>query len=428
MRPYFAIIKDSFRAALASRVLYVLLIFITLLLLVIAPLHIRETLDWQLPDRGLNSQGIAKALVERQGKPDEAVMTRVWELLPDEDNFKDQLIALVEKEETEEVEPEVDDEEGRRGRRRRDNSEGSGIGRDLIDGLNSVIENPDFYVAADWKNKLLNLEAKELIDSGYDQLSEVEVKRVNRLLLSSAFSRKLIPPGEDSAIEFCYAIWSPIDPLPMSQQQLSKLLISELPWYFEKLVLSIGLLIAIIVTANLIPETFEPGSLNLLLSKPISRWGLYVAKFVGGCAFIAICAAYLFFGLWLWLGILNATNVQIYRGVIEISGRNGTGGDLKTVNEQFGLVLATPHHRRHVLPSVCFEYAGLGSHRAIGLIGRIDRLNPQHTPLQHVQIPTLHRPAPMCFELLATIGKNATGEVITIFIRDIGGCTRGRNG
>ena len=118
MRPYFAIIKDSFRAALASRVLYVLLIFITLLLLVIAPLHIRETLDWQLPDRGLNSQGIAKALVERQGKPDEAVMTRVWELLPDEDNFKDQLIALVEKEETEEVEPEVDDEEGRRGRRR----------------------------------------------------------------------------------------------------------------------------------------------------------------------------------------------------------------------------------------------------------------------------------------------------------------------
>lgn len=303
MRPYFAIIKDSFRAALASRVLYVLLIFITLLLLAIAPLHIRETLDWQLPERGLDSLGIAKALVERQGKPDEAVMTRVWELFPDEDNFKEQLIVLVEKGETEEVEPETDDEGGRQGRRRRENSESSGVGQDLIDGLNSVIENPNFYVAADWKNKLLNLEAKELIDSGYDQLSEVEVKRVNRLLLSSAFSRKLIPQGEDSAIEFCYAIWSPIDPLPMSQQQLSKLLISELPWYFEKLVLSIGLLIAIIVTANLIPETFEPGSLNLLLSKPISRWGLYVAKFVGGCAFIAICAAYLFLGLWLWLGI-----------------------------------------------------------------------------------------------------------------------------
>ncbi len=303
MRPYFAIIKDSFRAALASRVLYVLLIFITLLLLVIAPLHIRETLDWQLSERGFNSQGVAKALVERQGQSEEAVMTRIWELLPDEDNLKNQLIAFVEKGDTEEVEPETDDGGGRRGGRRRGNTEGLGLRQELVEGLNSVIENPDFYVASDWKNKVLNREAKELIDSGYDQLSEVQVKRVNRLLLSSAFSRKLVPPGESSAIEFCYAIWSPIDPLPMSQQQLSKVLISELPWYFEKLVLSIGLLIAIIVTANLIPETFEPGSLNLLLSKPISRWGLYVAKFVGGCAFIAICAAYLFFGLWLWLGI-----------------------------------------------------------------------------------------------------------------------------
>ena len=64
-----------------------------------------------------------------------------------------------------------------------------------------------------------------------------------------------------------------------------------------------GLLIAILVTANIIPETFDPGSLNLLLSKPVSRWGLLVAKFIGGCAFIALCATYLFCGTWLWLGL-----------------------------------------------------------------------------------------------------------------------------
>ena len=67
--------------------------------------------------------------------------------------------------------------------------------------------------------------------------------------------------------------------------------------------MSIGLLIAILVTANMVPETFEPGSLNLLLSKPISRWGLYTAKFVGGCVFIALCAGYLFLGVWVWLGL-----------------------------------------------------------------------------------------------------------------------------
>jgi ABC-type transport system involved in multi-copper enzyme maturation permease subunit len=303
MRPYFAIIKDSFRAALASRVLYVLLLFITLLLLVISPLHIRETLDWQLPTRGLDNQKIAEMLVERQGQDGEAVMTRIWELLPDDNNLKERVIKIAEKGETAEVAPKT---EGRRGNRDGGRPEWTvdlETRQELIDGLNSVIENPKFYIASDWKNRLLRREAKELIDSGYDQLSDIQVRRVNRLLFSSAFSKKLVPPGEDSAIEFCYAIWNPIDPLPMSQQQLSKLLITDLPWYFEKFVLSIGLLIAIIVTANLIPETFEPGSLNLLLSKPISRWGLYVAKFLGGCTFIGICTAYLFFGLWLWLGI-----------------------------------------------------------------------------------------------------------------------------
>ncbi|MDE0935289.1 MAG: ABC transporter permease subunit [Mariniblastus sp.] len=303
MRPYFAIIKDSFRAALASRVLYVLLLFITLLLLVISPLHIRETLDWQLPTRGLDNQKIAEMLVERQGQDGEAVMTRIWELLPDDNNLKERVIKIAEKGETAEVAPKTEGRRGNRGGGRPEWTVDLETRQELIDGLNSVIENPKFYIASDWKNRLLRREAKELIDSGYDQLSDIQVRRVNRLLFSSAFSKKLVPPGEDSAIEFCYAIWNPIDPLPMSQQQLSKLLITDLPWYFEKFVLSIGLLIAIIVTANLIPETFEPGSLNLLLSKPISRWGLYVAKFLGGCTFIGICTAYLFFGLWLWLGI-----------------------------------------------------------------------------------------------------------------------------
>ena len=55
MRPYIAIIKDSFRAAMASRVLYVLLVLITLLLLAISPFHVRETLDWELSEANVRS-------------------------------------------------------------------------------------------------------------------------------------------------------------------------------------------------------------------------------------------------------------------------------------------------------------------------------------------------------------------------------------
>jgi len=43
MRPYLAIIIDSFRAALASRVLYIMLALITLLFLIVGPLHLTET-------------------------------------------------------------------------------------------------------------------------------------------------------------------------------------------------------------------------------------------------------------------------------------------------------------------------------------------------------------------------------------------------
>ncbi|MDP6723504.1 MAG: ABC transporter permease subunit, partial [Pirellulaceae bacterium] len=65
---------------------------------------------------------------------------------------------------------------------------------------------------------------------------------------------------------------------------------------------AIGIVIAILVTAPIIPQMFDPGSLHLLLSKPISRWLLFLSKFVGGCAFIMIGATYLIGGLWLILG------------------------------------------------------------------------------------------------------------------------------
>ena len=51
------------------------------------------------------------------------------------------------------------------------------------------------------------------------------------------------------------------------------------------------------------PQMFDPGALNLLLSKPITRAGLYLTRFTGACTQIAICAAYLFSGIWLWLGL-----------------------------------------------------------------------------------------------------------------------------
>ncbi len=298
MRPYLAIIKDSFRAAMATRVLYVLILLITLLLLAIAPLHLRETLDWRLSsDVNVQNPGqMVRRVVD--GRETKKPIARIWDLLPEK--IRDKVLKS--------VEPADDDSE-------QDDVPGGPppaiedmlVQEKLIDELNTIISNPEFYREEDWVDRVLPSEAEELIELGVENLSLIRNKRLNRLLVATALA-PAIDKGNASALTIYYAVWEFPIPINQTHQQFAQLLTSSvpwvsIPWYFEKLVLSIGLLIAIIVTANMIPDMFEPGSLNLLLSKPISRWGLFVSKFFGGCAFIALCATYLFCGLWLWMGI-----------------------------------------------------------------------------------------------------------------------------
>lgn len=296
MRPYLAIIKDSFRAAMASRVLYVLILLITILLLALAPLHMRETLDWEL-NRQTNvkkPERLLRQIVEKHDQEGQQPIARIWELLPQKTRKK--MIEIVERpEDTGLGDPDVPGSTPKV-------IEDIHTYDELIVQLNGIIENPNFYRPEDWEGRNLPSEADDLIENGVSGLSEIRKKRLNRLLVSSAVAPS-IDTGNETALDFHYAIWRIPITVGITHQQFAQTLTAELPWYFEKLVLSVGLLIAIIVTANMIPETFESGSLNLLLSKPISRWGMYTSKFFGGCVFIALCAAYLFIGIWLWMGI-----------------------------------------------------------------------------------------------------------------------------
>jgi hypothetical protein len=76
-----------------------------------------------------------------------------------------------------------------------------------------------------------------------------------------------------------------------------------LPTVIGLLVGFVGVLAAILVTAPIIPRMFDSGSLSLLLSKPVSRSLMFLAKFVGGCAFILINVTYLIVGLWVIVGL-----------------------------------------------------------------------------------------------------------------------------
>ncbi len=63
MKPYLAIIADSFREALASRVLWILLVLITLVLVALLPLGYRaEQMTEFRPGDFLDARGLVKAV------------------------------------------------------------------------------------------------------------------------------------------------------------------------------------------------------------------------------------------------------------------------------------------------------------------------------------------------------------------------------
>jgi ABC-type transport system involved in multi-copper enzyme maturation permease subunit len=63
------------------------------------------------------------------------------------------------------------------------------------------------------------------------------------------------------------------------------------------------LLVGIIITGFFIPNMLRKGSLDLLITKPISRVGLLVYKYIGGLAFVFILTAFTVGGMWTVIGL-----------------------------------------------------------------------------------------------------------------------------
>jgi ABC-type transport system involved in multi-copper enzyme maturation permease subunit len=65
----------------------------------------------------------------------------------------------------------------------------------------------------------------------------------------------------------------------------------------------IAMLLATIVTAFFIPNMLRKGTVDLLLSKPIHRATLLVYKYIGGLSFMFLTTAFTVVGVWLVLGL-----------------------------------------------------------------------------------------------------------------------------
>ncbi len=65
----------------------------------------------------------------------------------------------------------------------------------------------------------------------------------------------------------------------------------------------IAVLMGVVITSFFIPNMMQKGTVDLLLVKPIQRWALLCYKYVGGLMFIFLSTAYAVVGIWFVLGI-----------------------------------------------------------------------------------------------------------------------------
>ena len=280
MRPYLAIIKDSFREALASRVLWILLLLITVMFLGFAPLGWHRELTSRIGWDDLSRfEELARRLVNHHDKP-ETFEGRIASMLSP--GLNSELKSIVNS-----------SREDRRKERR--------VERDLSVELNKLLNRRDFYNDEAWSGITLNDEAQELLAQDLNQLTKDQLRRFNRLALKAALPRH-IKQRPNRSISFTYFNWDVGVPLPLTDEQFQEIVEATLVTYMDFFLGVIGVFCAILVTASIIPNMFDAGSINLLLSKPISRSLLYLSKFVGGCSFVLINSTYLVVGTWLLLG------------------------------------------------------------------------------------------------------------------------------
>lgn len=289
MRPYLAVIVDSFRAALSSRVLWVAFVAIWLLLAFLAPIGYRE--DFTTSFRGqdfLNGTRMKAMLAQGLVDPES------------EDKPIGRLVLAM-------------PEDIRRQLRRVGEGDEVRIRLSVLaDALNELIDDQSWYDAAAWKSTLRLRELRELDEMPDNELSDSLDRRRARLRIEAVL------PGvfETRSSRSMFLTYAGMDfpaNLAVDKTQFATLINQwVLPTIINWLLGFVLIFLGILVTASIVPDMLQPGSLHLLLSKPVSRSGLLLAKFIGGCAFVLLCVTQLVLGLYLVAGFrLDLWNVRL---------------------------------------------------------------------------------------------------------------------
>lgn len=283
MRPYLAILKDSFHEALASRTLIFILGLITLVLLAVAPFGYREQKTTLLSGNSVQTWPRLAEQIRDESRtsapsPSNWIMSKLDEQL--QEKIRDFRA------------PKPEDTSG--------SMKMIGVVAGLQRSLNKLMKTDEFYDQESWQAVEINdEELQELLRK--KGLNEEDIARRNRLLIEAAYT-ELIASSPATSLQVRYLSANMFTPLPISKSRFQGLVEERVVWLMSWFVGVIGVGIALVISSSIVPQTFEPGSLHLLLSKPIQRWLLFLTKFFGGCVYTLITAGYFAVGVWLILG------------------------------------------------------------------------------------------------------------------------------
>ena len=275
MKPYIAVLYDSFIESLRSRVLWILMAGWLLILVALFPLSLSEEETYRVSSSDLNNaRNMLDQLAQASAGRGTRAQRAVYEKL-DEDfqaTLKDRL-------RTQKRIP---------------------VGQ-LVSSLNETIQQPDLYSKEAWPTADRREELKTLIED--DSKTAEELQKLNRRLVDLAFPGS-IRSATGQATWVTYAGMKFMDPLPFTLRQIRPFIEAGLYPFIMWLGLGqIAMMVAIVVTAPMIPDMFQTGSLHLLLSKPLSRSLLFLSKYLGGCIFVAMNVGFFLVGLYFYSGM-----------------------------------------------------------------------------------------------------------------------------
>jgi hypothetical protein len=302
-RPYFAVVWDSFHAAMASRVLWAAMLAIWILLAMLAPIGVRE--DYTTTFRFFDVyNGTRMKAMLAQGMVDpsqqDAPLGRIAEAMPEELSRK--LKRVGEGDEVRIPLPmltdalnELIDQEFKLATGKVDDESEEEAAKDT--------NSRHWYDAEAWKETVRLRELRELDEMPAEELSDSLIRRRARLRIEAALPGVFEARSARSVL-LTYGTLDFPTGFEIDRTQFESLFNQfVIPTLVHWLLGFVLVFLGILVTASIIPDMLQTGSLHLLLSKPVSRPALLIAKFVGGCAFVSLCVAQLVIGLYLIAGL-----------------------------------------------------------------------------------------------------------------------------